>query len=280
MRKKKPFVQHFLQTYQHVSQQSDTSFFLWIAIELMSVAIATSLLEYFAGWSSALEFDSQHPILRNILVGWKIVLDHVPTPGLGAIALFLLLTWFQLRFTFWPQWRIPYILGIVGIVNVALIYAPLRLATLICLYGVLAHAQMMIGKHGGKLVLGAVILGVLPIFLYTNKITLLEIGIWGMGALLVQSFTGLGVRERNSRQLAEKLAAELSVSEQQLREYAIRAEESAMLRERERIAREFHDSFAQSLSTTAMFLDASMIHMKKDCVKAFELVTRARELTQ
>ncbi|MCZ7672704.1 MAG: histidine kinase [Chloroflexi bacterium] len=61
-------------------------------------------------------------------------------------------------------------------------------------------------------------------------------------------FTKLGKNEREARQRAEELTAELEPANRQLAAYAIQAEELATTQERNRLAREIHDNLGHYLT--------------------------------
>jgi signal transduction histidine kinase len=65
--------------------------------------------------------------------------------------------------------------------------------------------------------------------------------------LFVYIFTQMRLSEQKNRQKAELLSQELEVKNQQLAEYAAQVKELATTEERNRLARELHDSVTQSL---------------------------------
>lgn len=67
------------------------------------------------------------------------------------------------------------------------------------------------------------------------------------GLLFIAAFSQLMIQADTSRREAEKLLAELHEAHRQLQVYAGQAEELATARERNRLARELHDSVAQTL---------------------------------
>ncbi|MDX1689098.1 MAG: sensor histidine kinase, partial [Candidatus Promineifilaceae bacterium] len=73
------------------------------------------------------------------------------------------------------------------------------------------------------------------IFLYTAAI------------LFVAAFSLITIRSQNARRRSEALLAELQDVHRQLQVYAGQAEELAVVQERNRLARELHDSVAQTL---------------------------------
>lgn len=73
--------------------------------------------------------------------------------------------------------------------------------------------------------------------------TLLYVG----GLIFVAAFSVLTIQADESRQRSERLLAELQEAHWQLQAYADQAEELAIARERNRLARDLHDSVAQAL---------------------------------
>jgi signal transduction histidine kinase len=79
------------------------------------------------------------------------------------------------------------------------------------------------------------------------------------------------VSERQSR---EKLAA----ANQKLQQYAIKVEYQATLEERNRIAREIHDSLGHSLTALNLQLETALKLSQSNPVKAQDFLVRAKEL--
>lgn len=67
------------------------------------------------------------------------------------------------------------------------------------------------------------------------------------GLFFVAAFSTLTIRAEDSRVESERLLAELQSAHQQLQEYTGQAEELAVAQERNRLARDLHDSVAQTL---------------------------------
>jgi signal transduction histidine kinase len=81
------------------------------------------------------------------------------------------------------------------------------------------------------------------------------------------------------RMLAEKQAKEeLAIANQRIRNYALRAEEVATLQERNRIAREIHDSLGHSLTALNLHLEMALklAHIQPD--RSREVLTEAKRL--
>jgi signal transduction histidine kinase len=81
------------------------------------------------------------------------------------------------------------------------------------------------------------------------------------------------------RILAEKLAKEeLAIANQRIRSYALRAQEMGSLQERNRIAREIHDSLGHSLTALNLHLEMALklAHIQPE--KSREVLTEAKRL--
>jgi two-component system, NarL family, sensor histidine kinase YdfH len=106
---------------------------------------------------------------------------------------------------------------------------------------------------------------------------------WGVvqtqlpGAVLALAFVGIYVtiftRQLRERERAEKLLAELEEVNGKLRAYALKVEELTITQERQRMARELHDTLAQGLAGLIMQLEAV------DDLLARGDVERARAIT-
>ncbi len=252
----------------------DRPFLLWITLELVGVAIAISVLEYLAGWPVALG--------ANRRVPWLATTTPLPLPGIFAVVLFGGLLWLQPRLWPWPQWRLP--LWGTLVVAYGLLSANsghfLLLGVLISGYGVLAYARVTRSSRDSRLTL-ALLLGTVALGVWRGgNLTLAQCGIWVLGAVFVQSFTGLGMRERVARQHSESVLAALHIAHQQLRDYAAQVAENATLRERERLARDLHDTLVQGLAATVMHLDAALVPRTDPHSTATDLVRRAHTLAR
>ena len=93
-------------------------------------------------------------------------------------------------------------------------------------------------------------------------------------------FTRIAVREKHTREHAEALAKELATANEQLREATLRAEELAMARERNRLAREIHDSLGHYLTTVAVQLEAARALHATEPARALGAVEKAHALAR
>ncbi len=94
----------------------------------------------------------------------------------------------------------------------------------------------------------------------------------GLVILFLHLLVGAMLAERKSR---EKLAA----TNVQLREYALKIEQLAIVQERNRIAREIHDSLGHSLIVFNLHLEAAMRLMSSDPEEAKDLLMEAKQVS-
>jgi signal transduction histidine kinase len=100
---------------------------------------------------------------------------------------------------------------------------------------------------------------------------------WGFVAL----FGGilLSLQLLIDRILAEKLAKEeLAIANQRIRSYALKAEENGSLQERNRIAREIHDSLGHSLTALNLHLEMAVKLSQIKPEKSREILVEAKRL--
>jgi len=79
--------------------------------------------------------------------------------------------------------------------------------------------------------------------------------------LFVMIYVGLYNRQAKAREQAQTLAIELEKANQQLTEYAARVEDLTIVNERQRMARELHDTLSQGLAGLILQLEAADAHL-------------------
>ncbi len=100
------------------------------------------------------------------------------------------------------------------------------------------------------------------------------------GQIFILVFTQMAVSEEKAREQVEKLYLELEGANNRLREYALKAEQLAITKERNRLAREIHDGLGHYLTTIFMQIQAARAVMKVDSQKASDALATAQTLTQ
>jgi NarL family two-component system sensor histidine kinase YdfH len=163
--------------------------------------------------------------------------------------------------------------------------------------GLLAHGHWLAialymalaGQFAGSLWpdVRAIALGVLVLF----SLLVLNIGVpWGLEALVqiapvlgimfafVVIYVVLFTRQAQARERAQALLRELETTHRQLQAYAAQVEELTISQERERMARELHDTLAQGLAGLILQLEAADSHLEGgDPARAQAVVQQAMQ---
>jgi signal transduction histidine kinase len=103
---------------------------------------------------------------------------------------------------------------------------------------------------------------------------------YSAATLAIVMFTQAALRERDLRQEVETLNTELNGANQKLRQYASQSAELATAQERNRLAREIHDSLGHCLTTVTIQLDVAQQLIEADPAKAQDVVQKAHSLTK
>ena len=98
--------------------------------------------------------------------------------------------------------------------------------------------------------------------------------------IFVALFVKLLVREEEAHDQAEQLARDLEAANRQLSAYAAQAEELAISKERNRLAREIHDSLGHYLTVINVQLQAALTVLDDDRQRAVTAVETAQQLSQ
>jgi signal transduction histidine kinase len=100
------------------------------------------------------------------------------------------------------------------------------------------------------------------------------------GIVFVVAITELAVKEQRAKREVERLVAELKDANDKLRQYADQVEELATLKERNRLAREIHDSLGHYLTVVIVQLEAAMTVIEKDREQSVDVLRKAQGLAQ
>lgn len=98
--------------------------------------------------------------------------------------------------------------------------------------------------------------------------------------VFVVIFSRIAANEEQGRLEVERLAAELGEANQKLRQYAAQVEEVATLQERNRLARDIHDSLAHYLTALNMQIKAAQAVLPADVARAQDALGKAQSLAQ
>ena len=86
----------------------------------------------------------------------------------------------------------------------------------------------------------------------------------GIMTLFVLIYVLMFLRQAEAREQAQRLLSELEVAHEQLQAYADQVEELTLDQERERMARELHDTLAQGVAGLVLQLEAADSHLEQD----------------
>jgi signal transduction histidine kinase len=100
----------------------------------------------------------------------------------------------------------------------------------------------------------------------------------GIGAIFIQLAVDALLQEFKSRQKLSIANEQLAIANAQLREYTLRIEELATVEERNRIARDIHDSVGHALTVLNLHLEAALKLWQSDLTEATEFLTEAKHL--
>jgi len=100
---------------------------------------------------------------------------------------------------------------------------------------------------------------------------------YATGFIFFGIFGWMTVESERNRDRSEQLLAELKTAHQQLQDYAARLEELTITQERNRIAREMHDSLGHRLTIAAVQLEGAQRLIPSQPERAAEIVGTVRE---
>lgn len=100
------------------------------------------------------------------------------------------------------------------------------------------------------------------------------------GIVFVVVITELAVKEQRGKREIERLVAELKDANDRLRQYADQVEELATLKERNRLAREIHDSLGHYLTIVIVQIEAAIAVFEKDREHSLDVLRKAQGLAQ
>jgi signal transduction histidine kinase len=115
---------------------------------------------------------------------------------------------------------------------------------------------------------------VMPLIIRSRWVDAIAIAvIYGTGIVFVVVFTRVAASEREAR-------TELAEANQRLRDHAAQVEELATTKERNRLAREIHDSLGHYLTVVNVQIGAAQAILEQDRPRALDHLSKAQALTQ
>ncbi|MBN2387959.1 MAG: sensor histidine kinase [Anaerolineales bacterium] len=196
------------------------------------------------------------------------------------LATHLLLHWLLVKLALRPAWLTAYFIaqGLLFFAICLVSRSPNMIFPLFA--GLLGEAVGSLGlnRRGVLAILYVVLILVISIFLLFER----SVSGWmivGTMAIVVSAvlYTTLYKRQVESRTEAQTLLQDLEVAHRRLGEYAARVEELTTAAERQRMARELHDTLSQGLAGLTLQLEAVEAHLAGGRPeRALEIVLQAR----
>jgi len=189
----------------------------------------------------------------------------LPFTGLFLIHLFLhtRVEWVEKR----PRWLVVYTI-FQGLLAFAITWLSGNVGMVFCLFMALVGELLAFYKITVRGLLATVYLLVLA---FTNFALILgykQAGWFLLGTIPTIIFVGIYVilytRQADANARARELLAELESANRQLTEYAARVEDLTIAAERQRMARELHDTLSQGLAGLILQLEAADAHLAAD----------------
>jgi NarL family two-component system sensor histidine kinase YdfH len=193
--------------------------------------------------------------LRN---SWKVI------PFTLMMIAHIVAHWNVNRFISNPVYTRLYVLG-QSLLAFMIVYIAANAGMIFALYmAIIGESIGIFGatRRGFLVVAYYLLLSLINFTLFTNLQSALY---WLLSAIPVVVFVSLYValynRQALAREQAETLAAELEAANRQLSEYAARVEDLSIANERQRMARELHDTLSQGLAGLILQLEAADAHL-------------------
>ncbi len=180
------------------------------------------------------------------------------------IVIHLILHWMLERLVQNPKW-IPWYIIAQGLIALAATLLGGSVGMVYALYmGLIGEGIGLLGlKRGGVMAVLYYLLLSLIGFTYYSGIS--SAGWWAIGTLpiviFIATYITLYMRQIEAREKAQALAVELETANRQLSEYATQVEDLTIANERQRMARELHDTLSQGLAGLILQLEAADAHL-------------------
>jgi signal transduction histidine kinase len=177
-------------------------------------------------------------------------------------------------------WKFHLYLGVHGILVAALMF----LQPGWTMYPVLYFPPSMwailaLGVRTGGYWLVAYVVAIAASFAYSMNLGegLIALFLYGVLYALIGAFAAAVVRADTARRESQALLAELQEAHRQLQDYALHAEELALVEERNRLAREMHDTLGHRLTVASVQLEGAQRLCPTDPERAARMVGTVRE---
>jgi two-component system, NarL family, sensor histidine kinase YdfH len=209
-----------------------------------------------------------------VFVYFQVVLSNAAMRQPGRLILFTILMvvhitlhWLSMRMLKWDQ--VAAYLVIQSALAFSIVTLGGSVGPLLALYmGLIGETIGLLGqKPRWRIIAVAAILG-LSLLNYILQVSRTEWYWWFLAMLPMTFFVIVYVilytRQSDANARARELLAELAAANRQLTEYAARVEDLTIATERQRMARELHDTLSQGLAGLILQLEATDAHLTAD----------------
>jgi signal transduction histidine kinase len=179
-----------------------------------------------------------------------------------------------------PQWHAQLYLGLQSAMVITLLALSPQPTAFPMLFMILsAQVMMLLPQSWGALWIAVftVVTGLAMIYQYGWPGGLAVVPVYFGGYCFFAILANALVRADEARRDSEKLLAELQDAHQQLSLYAERVEELAVVEERNRLAREMHDTLGHRLTVAAVQLEGAQRLCPRDPARAAGMVGTVRD---
>lgn len=246
-------------TFQSTNVERDTRVFTWFLTLVMTTMFVFSLLEkpeLRGGWQMVV-FSAL--MVVHVILHW--FLEKIITFSFKLIIVYILVQGVIGFFICWmaeiPAMIFAIFLALLGeTVGLFGLKLPTLIASLYYLMLAFINLQMLIDIGESSWLL----IGVIPVIIF------------------VIMFVTLYQRQNEAREQALALARQLEEANQQLSQYADQVEDLTILNERQRMARELHDTLSQGLTGIILQLEAVEAHLSNQNIeKAEKIIANAMD---
>jgi signal transduction histidine kinase len=178
-----------------------------------------------------------------------------------------------------PKWRVHLYLGVQGCLVAALLFLQPGFTMYPTLYSLLSFQAVLLlsAKPGAFWIVAYNLVLVVGFFLGFGLEEALYAGLVYAGInAFFGAFAGTLRRVDDARRESDALLQELREAHQQLQEYALRVEELTVVEERNRLAREMHDTIGHRLTVASVQLEGAQRICASDPGRAASMVGTVR----
>ncbi len=210
------------------------------------------------------------------LNGWP---NFWPTLALTVVFLALAATFSGCYEGLGHRWAHLYLLVQTAITVTLFLWHPSLTFYIIWFYVLSIEATMVLPRRAANAWIAAFIIAMIVILLAgTNLATaLITMPIYLAGFFFFITFANATRQANQARQESQRLLEELQTAHRKLQEYAAQAETLAVAEERNRLAREMHDTIGHRLTVAAVQLEGVQRLIRHDPDKAEHMAATVRE---